>query len=147
MFTNSFALITIWASMRENLSSRVCEQQRHRPACASTQFDQCPCNLLIGKYHNKTCNKPNFTILASLCSWAGWFGYDLFGNPKDRFLASMPIYGPVHEILVCIADMYSHSLNLHELHGWKFSGLFLNSGFWGWLSIESQPQNTELSRL
>ena len=22
------------------------------------------------------------------------------------------------------------------LHGWKCSGLFLNSGFWGWLSIE-----------
>ena len=30
------------------------------------------------------------------------------------------------------------------LHGWKFLGLFLNSGFWGWLSIESQPQNAEL---
>ena len=22
-------------------------------------------------------------------------------------------------------------------HGWKFSGLFLNSGFWGWLSMKS----------
>ena len=32
------------------------------------------------------------------------------------------------------------------MHGWKFSGLFLNSGFWGWLSSESQPQNTELGR-
>ena len=32
-------------------------------------------------------------------------------------------------------------------HGWKFSGLFLNSGFWGWLSKESQPQNAELGRL
>ena len=32
-------------------------------------------------------------------------------------------------------------------HGWKFSGLFLNSGFWGWHSIESQRQNTELGRL
>ena len=29
-------------------------------------------------------------------------------------------------------------------HGWKLSGLFLNSGFWGWLSMESQPQNAEL---
>ena len=27
------------------------------------------------------------------------------------------------------------------LHGWKFSILIPNSGFWGWLSIESQPQN------
>ena len=32
-------------------------------------------------------------------------------------------------------------------HGWKFSGFILNSGFWGWLSIESQPQNAELDRL
>ena len=29
---------------------------------------------------------------------------------------------------------------------WRFSGLFLNPGFWGWLSIESQPQNAELRR-
>ena len=24
------------------------------------------------------------------------------------------------------------------LHGWKVAGLFLNSGFWGWLSIDSR---------
>ena len=34
-----------------------------------------------------------------------------------------------------------------SLHGWMFSGLILNSGFWGWLSIESQPQNAELGTL
>ena len=28
-----------WASLRENLSSEVCEQQRHRPACASAESD------------------------------------------------------------------------------------------------------------
>ena len=39
------------------------------------------------------------------------------------------------------------SLVLPHWHGWKFSGLFLNSGFWVWLSIESQPQNAELRRL
>ena len=33
------------------------------------------------------------------------------------------------------------------MRGWKFWGLFLNSEFWGWLSIESQPQNSELGRL
>ena len=32
-----------------------------------------------------TSNKQNFKFLASLCSWAAWFGYDLVGNPKDRF--------------------------------------------------------------
>ena len=41
----------IWASTRENLSSGVCEQQRHRPACASAQSDQRLCYSLIGKYH------------------------------------------------------------------------------------------------
>ena len=32
------------------------------------------------------------------------------------------------------------------LHGWKFSALFKNSEFWGWLSLKSQPWNTELGR-
>ena len=35
-----FALVLIWASTLENLSSGVCEQQRRRPACASAQSDQ-----------------------------------------------------------------------------------------------------------
>ena len=42
-------------------------------------------------------------------------------------------------ILVYVLFLYTH--------WWTFSGLFLNSGFWGWLSIESQPQNTELRTL
>ena len=41
----------IWASMRENLSSGVCEQQRRRPACASAQSDQRLCYSLFEKYH------------------------------------------------------------------------------------------------
>ena len=43
--------IYIWALMRENLSSGVCEQQRRRPACASAQSVQGLCYSLIGKYH------------------------------------------------------------------------------------------------
>ena len=38
----------IWALMRENLSSGVCEQQRLRPAFASAQSDQHLCYSLIG---------------------------------------------------------------------------------------------------
>ena len=34
-----------------------------------------------------------------------------------------------------------------KIYGRRFSGLFLNSGFWGWLSLESQPQNAELGKL
>ena len=56
--------------------------QRHRPAC--TVWSP-PFYLFIGKYHFKTCYKRNFTILASLCSSAGWFWYDLMGNLKDSF--------------------------------------------------------------
>ena len=43
--------MTIWASPRENLSSVVCEQQRHRPACPSAQPDQHLCYSRFGKYH------------------------------------------------------------------------------------------------
>ena len=37
------------ASTRENLSSGVCEQQRHRLACAYAQFDQRLCYSLNGQ--------------------------------------------------------------------------------------------------
>ena len=39
------------ASTRENLSLKVCEQQRRILACASAQSDQRLCYSLIGKYH------------------------------------------------------------------------------------------------
>ena len=45
--------------------------------------------------HIKTCYKGNFTILASLCSWASWFGYNLVGNPEDRFC-----HGEAHIVLL-----------------------------------------------
>ena len=41
----------IWASLRENLSSVVCEQQMRRPACTYAQSDQRLCYSLIVKYH------------------------------------------------------------------------------------------------
>ena len=34
----------------------------------------------------------------------------------------------------------------HYSHGWKLTGLFLNSGFWGWRSTERQPQNPYFGR-
>ena len=56
---NNIRILTIyiWASSRENLSSVLCEQQRHRPACASAQSDQRLCYSLIGKYHIYTCHQ------------------------------------------------------------------------------------------
>ena len=69
----------------KNLSSGVCEQHRRRPSCASVQFDQRLCYLLIGKYHIQTCYKLKFNSKASLCSWAGRYEFHFFGNPEDRF--------------------------------------------------------------
>ena len=43
------------------------------------------CYSFSGKYHIKTCFERNFTILANLCSLAGWFWYELIRNPEDRF--------------------------------------------------------------
>ena len=37
----------IWSSMREHLSSEICEQQRRRPACASALSDQPLCCSLF----------------------------------------------------------------------------------------------------
>ena len=65
-----------WASRRENLSSKVCEQQRRRPA-----------PLLLAYWKVSYLEKlwENFSSLASLCSWAGWFESHFVGNPEDRF--------------------------------------------------------------
>ena len=63
----------------------VYDKQRYRPACASAQSDQCLCTSLIAKYHIRTSYKQNFTILGSRPSCADGFGYDLIGNPEDRF--------------------------------------------------------------
>ena len=49
--TGIYQTNTIWALTRENLSLGVCEQHRHRPACASAKSDQRLCYLLFGKYH------------------------------------------------------------------------------------------------
>ena len=92
-FVNSSLESIIWALMRANLSSEVCEQQRHRPACASTQSDQCLCYSLwetpllfaLRKYQIFTWYERNFNFLASLCGWAGWLEIHLVRNPEDRF--------------------------------------------------------------
>ena len=73
----------IWAWTHENLSSGVCEQQRHRPA----QYDQHLCYSLIGMYNIQTSYmyKRNFIFLASFCSWVDWFESHFVWNPKYRF--------------------------------------------------------------
>ena len=65
-------------------------------------------------------------------------GCGTYHTVKQQRLRSVCAYVHNHQSHSC---SYTQSIdinnpNLH-LHGWKFSGLFLNSGFWGWLSMAS----------
>ena len=62
-----------WARSCENLSYVICEQQRRRSACASAQSDQHLCCSLLRQYDMYTCYIQSVRILASFCSWVGWF--------------------------------------------------------------------------
>ena len=72
----------IWAGPLENVSYVICEQQRHRSACTSTQSDQHLCCLLLRKYNISRFYSRNFKTLASLCGCAGWFVSGLVGNSR-----------------------------------------------------------------
>ena len=83
--------IIIWASTRENLSSEVWEQQRHRPACASAQSDQCLCFRFLETIISKlaTCKFSTF-LLVYVAEQAG-LNLVLSETPKTGFLAARPI--------------------------------------------------------
>ena len=49
------------------------------------QSDQRLCFSLFEKYHIETCNKRNFSFLASLCSRGDCFESCLVGNNEYRF--------------------------------------------------------------
>ena len=65
----------------------ICEQQRHRSACTSTQSDQRLCCSLPRLYNSSSFYIQNFKPLpiASFCGCTGWFESYLAGNPEDRF--------------------------------------------------------------
>ena len=65
--------MTIWALTGEKLSSGIWDQQKRRPACTSSQSDQCLCYSFIGKHHIWACYRWTFNFLASLCSWGDSF--------------------------------------------------------------------------
>ena len=69
----------------EEIRFAICEQQRHRSACASTQSDQRLCFSLPREYNTSACYIQNFKTLASFWSWATRFESQLVGNPEDRF--------------------------------------------------------------
>ena len=74
------------------------------------------CYSLFWKYHIWTCCKQNFNFLTILCSWAGWFGYDLVTNPEDR-----PNYSPSNIDLRLI----NFRQNLRDIRAFLWSTLTL----------------------
>ena len=63
----------------------VCEQQRHRSACAFAQSDKHLCYSQSGKDNCPTSSMQNFKILAVLVAEQTGIGPYLVRNPKDSF--------------------------------------------------------------
>ena len=95
--------------------------------------------------------------LISLHGCAGWSAPLLFANHEDRFSCveahihvflwssfSSMYYG-VGWFMVRNTKLYVICKSCLFISWVKVFRIILNSGFWGWLSIESQPQNTELA--
>ena len=100
-FPNSSNII--WARTCENTSYTIWKQQSCRSACATTQYDQHLCCLLLRWYDMYTCYIQSFKILASFCSWAGWFECFLVENPRRHVFAWCGSFGPCQANLVLIA--------------------------------------------
>ena len=77
--TEPLSYCVSWIS--RNLSSGVCEQQRHRPACTSAQSDQCLCYSLTKE-----------SIISRLATSKFSLNLHFSEIPKRGFLASRPIY-------------------------------------------------------
>ena len=112
----------IWARSCENVSYAICEQQRRRSACASTQSEQHLCCLPLREYDMYTCYIQSFKIVASFCSWAGCFGPYLVKCPGRHIFARCGSYYP---------DIYSNSTCLSSNLGiWAPRNYnFLDLGF------------------
>ena len=76
---------------REKICLRVCEQQSRRPAAHSCRLISPFVICFLESIISKPSYKQNFHFRVSLCSWAGWFGYELFGNPEYN---TMVHWGP-----------------------------------------------------
>ena len=84
----------------------ICEQQRRRPACASTQSDQRLCCSLTRLYNISSFYIYNFMSRANFCSRAGRFESYLVTNPEDRFSYDEAnirnLQGPLHKTLFLV---------------------------------------------
>ena len=100
-----------WAMSCENLSYAIRKEQRCRSACASAQADQHLCCSLLRQYDMYTCYIQSFKILASFCSWAGWFVPYLVENPARH------IFARCGSNVKCIYDMYRNDTKHSEKSG------------------------------
>ena len=94
----------------------ICEQQRRRSACTSTQSDHHLCCSLPGLYNTSTCYSQNFKTLASLISWAGWFESYLVTTPEDRFSRDVAhiIWDFIIILTILLLPIFILTLVIHE---------------------------------
>ena len=77
---------TVYEPGHEKMCHDICEQQRHRSDCASTQSDQRLCCLLLSIISLRFYSR-NFKTLASFCGCAGRFVSGLVGNSRRHILS------------------------------------------------------------
>ena len=129
----------VWARSCENVSYAICEQQRCRSACASAQSDQHLCCSLLRQYDMYTCCIQSFVILASFCSWAGWFVPYLVENPRRYIFAWCGSVWSRHS--VCIYWMQCN----HTVLIWVSSRENLSSGVCDQVWLKPACSTTETS--
>ena len=103
------------------------------------------------------CQFKNFKMAAMKVIWMYWFWqiwiaailkfFKQHLHTNDKFNPNLArCIGATWRLRIAKIVQSWYSRWLPWRRGWKFIGLFLNSIFWGWLSMESQSQNTELGR-
>ena len=111
--------IIIWALTRENLSSGVCEQQRHRPACASAQSDQRLCFRFLESIMSKLATCSFSTILLVYVAEQAGLNLALSETPKTGFIATRPIsgkYGTVVFVNSACWVIFPHLLTFFKIN-------------------------------
>ena len=102
----------IFEPRHEKICFAICEQQRRRSACASTQSDQRLCYSLLRQYNTSSFYSQNFNRLVNLCSWADRFESYLVKDPEDRFS---------HDEAHFMLCFYTQYLILHALPHFQFT--------------------------
>ena len=102
----------IWATTRQNVSSGVSDQARHKPACAATEASW---SLEISAIESKVIilSKQRTTkALNRLCGCTGWSAPLLFANDKRHIF---PWPGSIIYYVQCVDDLnnlWQNSINI-----------------------------------